>query len=65
MANLAVKEPTRQVFYQAKDVMALIKKGETTSRCLIRKLNKELEEKGYITFRGRVPAKYFHERVGL
>ena len=30
---------------------------------IIRKLNKELEEKGYLTVAGRINTKYFSERV--
>lgn len=57
--------PTKQQFYNIKDVMSIIHMGETTSKKLIRKLNAELEAKGFITFRGRVSAKYFNERMGF
>jgi DNA-binding transcriptional regulator GbsR (MarR family) len=30
---------------------------------VIKQLNKELEERGFLTFRGRVNKKYFDERV--
>lgn len=30
---------------------------------LIKQLNKELEEKGFITIRGRVSRQYFEERI--
>lgn len=30
---------------------------------VIRTLNAELKEKGFITFKGKVSEKYFHERV--
>lgn len=33
------------------------------SRKLICSLNKELEKKGFLTFRGKVPRKYFEERT--
>lgn len=33
------------------------------SQKLIRDLNKELENKGFITFRGKIPRKYFEERT--
>ena len=46
------------------DVMKLTGyKGAMASE-IIRKLNNELEKKGYITFRGRVLASYFAKRVG-
>lgn len=31
------------------------------SQKLIKKLNEELKDKGFITFRGKVPRKYFEE----
>jgi hypothetical protein len=33
-----------------------------TSYRLIRRLNNELEDKGYITFAGKLPKKYLEER---
>ena len=39
--------------------------GISVSSCLsesIRKLNEELEEKGYLVIAGRVPTKYFEQR---
>lgn len=36
--------------------------SETYAYKLIRKLNEELKEKGYLTIRGKVPEKYFLER---
>ena len=32
---------------------------------IIQQLNAELEEKGYLIRRGRIPRKYFYERTGL
>lgn len=32
---------------------------------IIKRLNQELEDKGYITRRGRTSRKYFYERTGL
>ena len=33
------------------------------SQKLIKRLNEELADKGFITFRGKVPRKYFEERT--
>lgn len=33
------------------------------SQKLIKKLNEELEDKGFITFRGKISRKYFEERT--
>lgn len=48
--------------YNVKDVMEILGVGETYAYKVIKTLNKELEENGYLTVRGRVNAKYFNER---
>lgn len=52
------------VFYTVKDVMAIIGKCRSTAYQVIKEINKELEEQGFITFNGRVNKKAFHERIG-
>lgn len=47
---------------KASDVMELLGISESKSYDVIRQLNAELEEKGYMTLRGRVSAAYLHER---
>lgn len=49
-------------FYDVKDVMNILCVGETYAYKVIKTLNKELEESGYMTVKGRVNAKYFNER---
>lgn len=41
--------------------------GRKSSYCyrVMRELNKELEEQGYYTINGKIPAKYFYERLGI
>lgn len=51
--------------YDVKDVMEILGVGETYAYKVIKTLNKELEESGYLTVRGRVNAKYFNERYML
>ena len=51
--------------YNAKDIMKILCVGETYAYKVIKTLNKELEESGYLTVRGRVNAKYFNERYML
>lgn len=46
----------------AKEIMRITGRGETWCYSLIRKLNKELKDKGYLVIRGKVPEKYFKER---
>ena len=49
----------------AKDVAEIMGVSERTGYDIIKKLNNELREKGFITQSGRVVRKYFHERFGL
>lgn len=49
----------------AEGVKALIQVQNTKAYAIIRQLNEELREKGYMTIRGRVPEKYLIERFGL
>lgn len=45
-----------------KEVMAMTGRGQTWSYNLIKRLNKELKEKGYLTISGKVPEKYLMKR---
>lgn len=49
-------------FYDVEDVMEILCVGVTYAYKVIKTLNKELEESGYLTVKGRVSAKYFNER---
>ena len=49
-------------FYTAADVARIIHRSENFSYKLISRLNKELEQQGYITIRARIPRKYFELR---
>lgn len=53
------------MYYTVKEVMEILEVGQTTAYKLIRTLNDELKEKGYITVTGKVPKKYFKERMYL
>lgn len=48
--------------YKAKDLSELLDISESKSYQLIRQMNDELQEKGFIVYRGRVPAAYVRER---
>ena len=50
-------------FLVCKDVQELLQCSPATAYRIMRKLNKELEAKGYITLSGRVSRKYFYERL--
>lgn len=48
--------------YGAKDLGELLGVSESKSYELIRTMNRELQQKGFLTLRGRVPAAYVQER---
>ncbi|WP_338630733.1 transcriptional regulator [Clostridium baratii] len=49
-------------YYYVKDIMDMLDVKETKAYQIIKMLNSELEEKGYITVSGRISKKYFDER---
>lgn len=50
-------------FMDAHDIIEITSMSEAYAYKLIKQLNKELEEKGFITIRGRVSRQYFEERI--
>lgn len=48
--------------YGAGDLAELLGVSESKAYGLIRTMNDELQKKGYLTLRGRVPAAYVQER---
>ena len=46
-----------------KDVMAVLEVSESKAYSILRKLNSELKERGFITIPGKVPTAYFEEKV--
>lgn len=46
-----------------KDVMELLNTSESTAYKVMRECNAELQSKGYLTLRGRIPRAYLLERV--
>jgi len=48
--------------YNAKDLVGLLQISESKAYQYIRQMNDELDEKGYITVRGRVPISYVEKR---
>lgn len=47
------------------DVMSVLRISQSKAYQIIRKLNKELEKKNYITISGRISRKYFEERLNI
>ena len=52
---------TKQV-YTAKELAEMLGVSESKAYIFIRQMNAELQEKGYLTVRGKVPCAYVHER---
>ncbi len=50
-------------YMKVDEVAKLLECGESKAYKLMRKFNKELEAKGYITVAGRVSRRYFMERM--
>lgn len=54
------------MFYTAKDLMAMLNVGESRAYQIIRKLNKELTEQGFlIPKRGQILKSYADKRLGF
>ncbi len=49
----------------ASEVAEIVRVSERTGYTIIKQLNQELKAKGFITQAGRIPRKYFFERIGL
>ena len=56
-------QTTQSRYYRVDDVMAMMQVKETKAYAINRELNNELKEKGKIVINGRVPKKYFDERI--
>ena len=50
-------------FLNASDIIEIMQVSRSTAYRIMKKLNDELNQKGKITVAGRIPAKYFFERV--
>lgn len=48
---------------RAEEVAQVLEISTSFAYRLIRKLNNELEEKGYVTVSGRINRQYFYERI--
>ena len=49
-------------YYTHKDIQQILRVSESKAYKIIRELNKQLEDMGYITIRGRVSRKFFEEK---
>jgi hypothetical protein len=55
----------KAMLIDVKRVMELLSVPKTRAYEVIKLLNKELEEHGFLVVRGRVPEKYLRERYGI
>ena len=53
---------TKQIL-NVRDVMAALEVSESKAYSIIKRLNKELTDKGYITIQGKVSRKFFEEKL--
>jgi sugar-specific transcriptional regulator TrmB len=52
----------KKIYYTAEEISEMLGISMGTSYRIIRKLNKELKEKGFIVIAGKLPIKYFEEK---
>ncbi len=51
-----------KMFYKVEDVAAMLGVSKSKAYAIIRNLNKELSEKGFVTISGKVSKQYFSEK---
>lgn len=49
-------------YYKSDDIAKILHVSKSKAYKIMRQLNKELEDKGYLTVRGRVSKKFFKEK---
>ena len=52
----------KNIFYTAEDIAKILSISKPTAYRIIKCLNVELKENGFIVISGRVPKKYFEEK---
>lgn len=50
------------IYYKADDIVEMLDVSKATAYSIIRKLNEELNSKGYLTLQGKVAKVYFDEK---
>lgn len=50
------------IYYNANDIVEMLDVSKATAYSIIRKLNEELDSKGYLTLQGKVAKVYFDEK---
>lgn len=62
-AKEAAPRPNRMITVE--EVMEILQVSKSTAYHTMQRLNKELEDKGYITHSGRISRAYLMQRCGL
>ena len=55
----------KKYFHNKNDIMKILEAPEKRAKKIIKDLNKELEEKGFLYYDKVVDAKYFNERYNI
>ena len=50
-----------RIYYGAKDISEMLDVSVSKAYQLIKKMNQELEQEGYLVLAGKVPVAYFHK----
>ena len=50
-------------YYDVNDVMAILGIKQAKAYCIIKELNRELKALGKLTLNGKIPVKYFDEKL--
>ena len=53
---------SEKLYYTAEEISKMIGVGKTSAYAIVKKLNKELSDKGYIVVSGKIPKNYFNEK---
>lgn len=55
----------KKSFYNKEDIMKMLEAPEKRAKKIIKDLNKELQDKGFLCYDKVVNAKYFNERYNI
>ena len=61
-AEYRLKETSQSRFMDVRDVMEVLRVSQSGAYSIIRNLNRELENQGFLTVRGKIPAAYLCRR---
>lgn len=60
-----ISAEVQKKYINSSELMQMLGLSKWKAHQLIRRLNKELESKGFITIKGRIPRAYLEERLGI